>query len=141
MVQSITLLAMDVGNKRVGLAVASSFARLPRPLPTLVRNDHFWRELKKLTTDEGIEQIIVGLPKSLDGSKTAQTVSTLDFVRELKSYTDLPIALHNEALTSWKAETELDIVGRPYAKGAVDALAAVYILEDYLSQHYAEATK
>ncbi len=141
MANVITVLAMDVGNKRVGLASGNSIARLPHALPTLVRDNSFWERLSAIIIEENPGQIVVGLPKSLDGRETKQTLQTRDFVKELRQYSKLPVAYQDEALTSWQAENELEIKRKSYGKGDVDALSAVYILEDYFSVNFKEVSK
>jgi putative Holliday junction resolvase len=128
-----SILGLDVGDKRVGVAVTSLMARLPRPLATLERDDNFVENLKKIINDESIEAIVVGLPRGLSGQHTAQTTRVENFTIELRQLVDLPIHFQDEAVTSKKAETELQNRGKPYQKGDIDALAATYILEDYLA--------
>lgn len=135
-----TILALDVGDRRVGLAVANSLARLPRALPTLQRDSSFWQRLKDVIINENIQQVVIGLPRSLEGQDTKQTQLTRDFVEQLKQHSATPLVFQDEALTSWQAEKELKDSKKPYTKGRVDALAATYILEDYLSEQY-EGTK
>lgn len=127
-----SILALDVGEKRVGVAVASLAARLPRPLTTLERDGSFWQALQKLLDDEGTETLVVGLPRGLEGQSTAQTSATETFVSELKRHFDLLVHFQDEAVTSKQAEAELQARGKPYKLGDIDALAATYILEDYL---------
>ncbi|HSX45632.1 MAG TPA: Holliday junction resolvase RuvX [Candidatus Saccharimonadia bacterium] len=127
-----SILALDVGEARVGLALASISARLVQPFTTLQREDVF-DELEKIIKNEDVGEIVVGLPRGLDGQETAQTASARAFAKELEKRTDLPIHLQDEAVTSKKAEEELRARGKPYAKGDIDALAATYILEDYLA--------
>jgi len=126
------LIALDVGDKRVGVAITNTLARLPRPYVTLVRDDTFWDKLQKLMADETITQLVVGLPRSLDGNETAQTRTTREFIAGLEKHFSITVVTQDEALTSRKAEHELHARGRPFAKGDIDALAATYILEDYL---------
>lgn len=128
-----SILALDVGDKRVGVAVASLVARLPRPLTTLQRSDGFFEELRRFIRSEEAGEIVVGLPRGLDGQPTRQTEATERFVAQLKRETGLPVYLQDEALTSKQAETELAGRKQTGAKGDIDALAAVYILEDYLA--------
>jgi putative Holliday junction resolvase len=130
-----SVLALDVGAKRVGLAIASLAARLPRPLTTLERGDAFFKKLRDIITEENVSTLIVGLPRGLDGQHTDQTRATEEFVTELRGQVDLPIHLQDEALTSHQAETELQGPQPVKDKGKIDALAATYILEDYLSEH------
>lgn len=127
-----SILGLDVGDKRIGVAVASLEARLPRALRTVERAK-FFDELPVIVDQEGITQLIVGLPRNLSGQATTQTQSTEAFVEELRGHTALPITLQDEALTSKQAEAELQARGKTYEKGDIDALAAVYILEDFLA--------
>ena len=76
---------------------------------------------------------MVGLPRGLDGQNTAQTALTLAFVEQLKTFVGLPVKLQDEALTSVLAEKELTSCRGSYKKADVDALAATYILDDYLA--------
>lgn len=127
------ILALDVGDKRVGVAVASTIARLPRPLTTLRRGGAFFDDLEKIIEEEKAGVIVVGLPRGLDGQETSQTKTTENFIRQLRERLALPVHEQDEALTSKKAEAELESRGSGHAKGNVDALAATYILEDFLN--------
>jgi putative pre-16S rRNA nuclease len=128
-----SILALDVGEKRVGVAIASSIARLPRPLVTLGRGDDFVKKLQTVIEGENVTVLVVGLPRGLSGQHTAQTAAVESFTHELRRLIDLPIHFQDEAVTSKKAEAELQARGKPYQPGDIDALAATYILEDYLS--------
>lgn len=128
----MNILAIDYGGKRVGLAIASFEARLPRPFKTLKNSSGLLQQLAELAKREDVSQIVVGLPRSLEGNETAQTTRCRKFAGSL-SVLSLPVALQDEAGTSSQARLELEAKGKPYIKGAVDALAATYILEDYLS--------
>jgi putative holliday junction resolvase len=132
--RSNNFLALDVGAVRIGLAIASDQARLPRPLMALDAGEMLWTELDKVIAQEEIGIIIVGLPRNLSGDATDQTRIVEAFVSQLKKHYDLPIYLQDEALTSRQAEEELRQTGRPYTKGDIDALAATYILTDFLHE-------
>lgn len=128
-----SILALDVGEQRVGVSVASLTARLPRPLVTLKRDDTFFTELKDIIETENVEALVVGFPRGLGGQHTAQTRATESFTDELRKHCELPVHLQDEAVTSKQAEAELQRRGKPYARGDIDALAATYILEDWLA--------
>lgn len=127
-----SILALDVGESRVGVAVASLAARLPRPLTTLANSPTIWQDIQDLVQAESSELIVVGLPRNLSGEDTAQTAYVRTFAQGLSGH---KVVFQDEALTSKKAESELKARGKPFAKGDIDALAATYILEDYLHQH------
>lgn len=130
-----SILALDVGEKRVGVAVASRIARLPHPLTTLDPSDGFFDALKAIVQQENIDTVVVGFPRGLSGQHTQQTASIEAFTVELKTHVTLPVYFQDEALTSQKAKDELAARGGTYSKGDVDALAATYILEDFLNEH------
>jgi putative Holliday junction resolvase len=125
------ILALDVGGKRIGVAIASSAVRIARPLTTLDAETDVDTQLEQLIVAESVKALVVGLPRGLDGQETAQTASVRQFVNSLQRLS-LPIHFQDEALTSQKAKAELEGRGKPYAKGDIDALAATYILDDYL---------
>jgi putative Holliday junction resolvase len=128
-----SVLGLDVGNRRIGVAAASLAAGLPRPLATLANDDNFFQALHGLIESENAETLVVGLPRGLDGQHTEQTQIVETFTDELRKNYDLPIHFQDEAVTSKQAEAELESRGKPYVRGDIDALAATYILEDWLS--------
>lgn len=130
---------MDVGSKRIGIAAASMIARLPRPVTTLENDPNFLTALKDIINNEGAGQLIIGLPRGLEGQETDQTRAVRDFASMVEEATKLPIHFQDEAVTSEKAIDELNKRGRDYSKGDVDSLAATYILEDWLTGHVGEA--
>jgi putative Holliday junction resolvase len=126
-----TIIALDVGEKRIGVAMGNSISRLPAPLMTLDNDKKALQSLLELVGKHNANAIVVGLPRGLNGQETAQTRVIHEFIILLKENTNLPIYSQDEALTSKKAEKELKDRGVRYNKGDVDALAATYILEDY----------
>lgn len=130
-----SILGLDVGARRVGLAIASLETKFASPLRTLEQGDQFWSQLQSIIEQEDVAEIVIGLPRGMSGQQTSQTDETEAFVSELKDRIELPVYLQDEALTSSKAKQELEARGKPYAKGDVDALAATYILDDYLKEN------
>lgn len=124
-----------MGNQRIGVAVASLASRLPRPLVTLTRDDSFFPALQDIIESESVETLVVGFPRGLDGQHTEQTRDTEAFKAELSRRSNLPVHMQDEAVTSKRAEAELEARGKPYQRGDIDALAATYILEDFLAGH------
>jgi putative Holliday junction resolvase len=110
-------------------------ARLPSTLTTLQRSASTADDVKKLMSAEGASILVVGLPRGLNGQHTAQTEAVQTFGRELEQVVGVPLQWQDEAVTSRKAEAELESRGKPYQKGDIDALSAVYILEDFLRDH------
>ncbi len=134
------LLALDVGAKRIGVAVAGHSVRFARPLKTLVHTDNIFTEIAGLVQDNHVTLVVVGYPRGLEGQITEQTKVIEAFVKELKAHVGVRIDWQDETLTSVKAETELAArhKGGMYNRSDVDALAATYILEDYITEHPGE---
>jgi putative holliday junction resolvase len=130
-----SILALDVGDRRIGLAVATLAARLPRPLTTLIYDDNFFSALAEVITAENVGTIVLGFPRDLNGQPTAQTAATERFAEALRQHIKLPLQFQDESVTSKQAEAELEARGKPYQKADIDALAATYILEDFLAEH------
>jgi putative Holliday junction resolvase len=130
---SSKILALDVGGARIGAALADSELKFANPLTTLTNDEHIWEVLAALIEENQVEMVVVGLPRSLQGHDTAQTQICRSFAKEVSERLKMAVALQDEAMTSVKAEDELRSRGKPYEKADIDALAATYILEDYLS--------
>lgn len=132
---SQVLLGLDVGQKRIGVAIGNTEVALASPLTTLDHTDTIYSTIQQLAEREGAAALVVGLPRGLDGQDTAQTAAVTDFVSQLLTTFDIPINWQDEAVTSVQAEAELQARGKPYVKSDIDALAATYILQDYLDAH------
>jgi len=124
-----------VGEKRVGVELSDVLTRLPYPLTTVERSDGTPQDLQKLIVEHQSRALVVGLPRGLEGQRTAQTTAVEEFAQSLTPPIEVPLFWQDEALTSRKAEEELNARGKPYKKGDIDALSATYILEDFLQDH------
>jgi putative Holliday junction resolvase len=132
-------LALDVGAARVGVSLASAVARLPHPYKTLPNDSDLWQKLQDICKTENVAMVVVGLPRGLDGQETEQTAYCREFAETAKEKLQTAVALQDEALTSHKASQELDATRKAHRREDIDALAATYILEDYLLEHGAIA--
>lgn len=126
------ILALDVGHKRIGVAIASTAARIASPLTTLDAEVDVIDQLRTLIDQKAVTELVIGLPRGLNGQETTQTASVRTFAATLAQF-GLPVHFQDEAVTSQKAKAELNARGKQYVKGDIDALAASYILEDFLS--------
>ena len=127
-----SVLALDVGDKRIGVSVAAVGSQFPRPLMTLAHDETIFQQIQRLIDENSVKEVIVGLPRDMKGNETDQTRSVRAFASKLTAELGVTVHLQDEAATSLKAEAELRARGKPYEKYAIDALAATYILEDYL---------
>ena len=137
------ILAVDVGARRVGLAISDASRTLARPLETITVTseadavDRVARRIEQLDgEDEGIATIVVGLPSRLDGTPTPQTARVTAFIARLKTQTKLPIDTEDERLTSREAESRLALRERDWRKrkAQLDAASAAIFLQDYLDR-------
>lgn len=127
-----TVIAIDYGNKRIGLAIASLAARLARPYKTLPNDQDFLPSLKEIIDSENATTLVVGYPRDINGNTTEQTRLVDDFLLTLTGL-GIEIITQDEALTSKQAEAELEAKKTSYTKEDVDSLAATIILDDYLN--------
>jgi putative Holliday junction resolvase len=129
------ILALDIGEKRIGVAIARAGLTIAQTYTTLSNDDTTVPTLKQIFSTEGIETLVVGLPRNLSGDDTAQTRSVREFAAQLQRDLGCDIEFQDEALTSHTAEELLKQSGKPYAKPDIDAMAAALILQDYLEEH------
>lgn len=129
-----SIIALDIGEQRTGVALANSIARIASPLITLRTPTSLVDEVAEIIKQHDASELVVGLPRNLHGKDTAQTQYVRQITAKIEAATGLTAQYIDEALTSVKAEKELKERKKPYAKEDIDMLAATYILEDYLQQ-------
>jgi len=138
------VLGIDVGARRIGLAISDPSRTLARPLTTLAvanPSDAIDRVVDLVgrlrAEDDGLDTIVVGLPSRLDGTPTDATPAVVAFIGALKTRTMMPVATEGERLTSHEADQRLAATERDWRKRkrALDAAAAAIILQDYLDRN------
>jgi putative Holliday junction resolvase len=156
------IVALDLGEARVGVAVSDSSQVLASPYTTLecARDEaRLWDSLQRILAEQEAERLVVGLPVSLDGQLHEQGRRVLAFVERLKQHIQIPVALWDERLSTVEAERLL--AERQQEEGGgrsrrgrwqrgrgrqgknrrgLDALAAAIILQEYLN-HLHQATE
>lgn len=130
-----TLVALDVGEKRIGVALADTGVRIAVPYDTIEVDGKEIENIIELVMSESASIVVVGYPRNQSGLPTLQTAYVEKFVESL-SELDAEIVFQDESLTSVMAEDQLKAHGRPYTKGDIDAQAAAIILQDYIEEHY-----
>ena len=138
----VRILGLDVGRRRIGLAISDPTGTLARPLSVLAVGDadgvdRVAREIERLAAEEdGLSALVVGVPARLDGSPTGETAFVTQFIAALKSRTTLSVVGADERLTSREAESRLAVRERDWRKrkAQLDAEAAAIILQDYLDR-------
>jgi putative Holliday junction resolvase len=135
------VLGIDLGERRIGLAISDASRTLARPLATVRVEgadeavDRIVATIERLSLeDDGLDAVVVGLPLRLDGSPTSSTPRVKAFIEALRARTSLTVATEDERLTSHEAESRLALRERDWRrrKEKLDAAAAAIILQDYL---------
>ena len=129
-------LAVDFGERRVGVAISDAAGRVALPLVTILResDSQVISELAAIVDEESVDALVVGEPRRLDGSRGEAARRAASFAAKLSRRTGLPHVLVDESLTSREAERRLRETGRNPRRHTerIDALAAQIILEDAL---------
>lgn len=133
------ILCLDLGKRRVGLAVSDELGITAQGLPTLEiagLND-LVKKLSPVVSGYGASEIVLGLPSRLDGTDTDLTPFVRQAKEVLESAFGLPVSLYDERLTSRMAQQALHGMGRGLKgrKKSLDMISASIILTDYLSRH------
>lgn len=138
------VLGLDVGARRIGIAVSDPLGITAQGLETLHRQNkrHDFDHLKKVIRNYEVKEIVVGLPLRMSGAEGTQSEKMRAFAESLRNKFRLPVHLWDERLTSAEAnrflrETDLSIEKRGQA---VDRMAAVLILQGWMEQRSAAAS-
>lgn len=131
-----SILALDIGTVRTGVARANEEIGIPSPLTTIYSADTLVQSVAELVAQESAAVVVVGLPRNLNGESTGQTEYVEQQVEALRTALTIPVVCVDEAVTSRKAEAELKARKKPYVREDIDMLSATYILEDYLRMQH-----
>lgn len=127
-------LAVDYGDKQVGLAICDADETIASPLAVIHNEARLVKKIADVVRRENVEAVVVGLPLNMDGSEGPQAKLVLKFAAELKERLGIPIHLQDERLSSFSAAEKLtraDLTRRKRKK-RIDAVAAAAILETFL---------
>ena len=135
--------ALDIGDRRIGVALSDALGFTAQPLLTYNRSPRkgdLRRDVKsllRLLRKNDCRQIIVGNPLYLSGELSPSAAKARTFVEVLRAETDLPVSLWDERLSTVEAHELLDIAGHAVRgrKALIDQVAAVLILESYMQAH------
>jgi len=138
------VLGIDYGARRIGLALSDATATLASPWRLLERPASeaetmaiIEREVAQLVAaDDGLQAVVVGWPRRLDGSATHLTPIVEAFARTLEARISVPVILQDERLSSHEAESRLAMRERDWRrrKAKLDTAAAAVVLQDYLDR-------
>lgn len=129
------VLGLDVGDRRIGLALSDPQGILASTLGALERRglEEDLQAILALVREHQVERIVVGLPRRLDGTLGEQARKVEDFAQRLRDVSPVPLELWDERLSTVAAQERLREAGaKRVTRGRVDAAAAAYILQGYL---------
>lgn len=135
------IIAFDIGNRRVGVAVSDPFNSYAMPLETFFRGTCAKEDaasLARIAAEKDAGLIVCGLPLFADGTESEQTKRTRRFIDLLRGETEIPVVEADERYSTEQARGDLAMLGvshkRDRQKKRIDSLAATYILENYLRE-------
>lgn len=135
------IVGLDLGERRIGVAVSDASGTLARPLKAIQRGtsdpeavDRIHAIVAELAAEDGVDSVVVGLPTRLDGSSSPQTLRAAAMVALLSARLTVPVVTQDERLSSREAEERLSVREKDWRKrkAKLDAAAAAVILQDYL---------
>lgn len=129
-------LALDLGDRRIGVAISDALGMTAQPLTVLTRSvlTADVESIRRLIDANGVVRLVIGLPLSMRGERGPQAQKVLSFVDVLRQAVPVPIELIDERLTTVEGERALRSAGASaqQRKGAIDRVAAQLILQQYL---------
>lgn len=138
MPEPLRIMALDLGERRVGVALSDETQTLATPYTVLQRKSFngLLQDLDHIIQKEAVSALVVGFPQSLDGTIGPQARHVADEAERIKSHVGLPVALWDERLTTVRAAQMLSErrPRRPHGRPtqALDAMVAAMILQEYL---------
>jgi putative Holliday junction resolvase len=129
------IMGLDVGDRRIGVAVSDELGLTAQPVLTLVRKNRRqdFGSLARLLRKYGCELVVVGNPLYMSGDMSPQAVKAQAFAEALRVETNVTIQLWDERLSSTEAHRHLDAAGRTgNRRDVIDQVAAVLILQSFL---------
>ncbi len=130
----MAMLGIDYGQRRIGIAVAHGGVAVPLTVIDSAGDDIDTERIVSMANEYGVDRIVVGLPRSLDGSEGEQAGRAIAFAEALAKRTDIPVDTCDERLTTVSADRMLREAGtkRSKKRASRDAVAAAIILQTYI---------
>ena len=132
------IMALDVGSRTIGIACSDALLMTAQGIETIRRTslENDFNRLRELISEYEVHELVVGMPKNMNGTKGARAEKTEEFVEKMKAVIDLPVTFWDERLSTVMAERQLIAadVSRKKRNGVIDKMAAVVILQGYLDR-------
>jgi len=131
-------IGLDIGEKRIGVAVSDPLGMMAHPLKTITWKgvSELAKTLKNLIQEQNADCVVVGLPLTMKGEASKKTEEVQNIVNDLKMLLNIPVEETDERLTTKMAERDLHLMNKKPSKNRdkIDQIAAVYILQTYLDK-------
>ena len=132
------IMSLDVGSRTIGIACSDALLMTAQGIETIRRTslEKDFNRLQELITEYEVHELVVGMPKNMNGTKGERAEKTEEFVEKMKEVIDLPVTYWDERLSTVMAERQLIAadVSRKTRKSVIDKMAAVVILQGYLDR-------
>lgn len=132
------IMSLDVGSRTIGIACSDALLMTAQGIETIRRTslEKDFNRLQELIAEYEVHELVVGMPKNMNGTKGERAEKTEEFVEKMKEVIDLPVSYWDERLSTVMAERQLIAadVSRKKRKSVIDKMAAVVILQGYLDR-------
>ena len=132
------IMSLDVGSRTIGIACSDALLMTAQGIETIrwTSLEKDFNRLQELITEYEVHELVVGMPKNMNGTKGERAEKTEEFVEKMKEVIDLPVTYWDERLSTVMAERQLIAadVSRKKRKSVIDKMAAVVILQGYLDR-------
>ena len=132
------IMSLDVGSRTIGIACSDALLMTAQGIETIRRTslEKDFNRLQELIAEYEVHELVVGMPKNMNGTKGERAEKTEEFVAKMNEVIDLPVSHSDERLSTVMAERQLIAadVSRKKRKSVIDKMAAVVILQGYLDR-------
>lgn len=132
------IMSLDVGSRTIGIACSDALLMTAQGIETIRRTslEKDFNRLQELIAEYEVHELVVGMPKNMNGTKGERAEKTEEFVEKMREVIDLPVSYWDERLSTVMAERQLIAadVSRKKRKSVIDKMAAVVILQGYLDR-------
>lgn len=132
------IMSLDVGSRTIGIACSDALLMTAQGIETIRRTslEKDFNRLQELIAEYEVHELVVGMPKNMNGTKGERAEKTEEFVEKMKEVIDLSVSYWDERLSTVMAERQLIAadVSRKKRKSVIDKMAAVVILQGYLDR-------
>lgn len=133
------ILGIDFGTRRIGLALSDPTGTLASPLPFLenIGIPEVISRLQELTQSHGVETVIIGLPRNMDGTEGPAAAKVREFIKQIQPHLAATILVQDERLTTVQASRELSQIGlrQKDLRKKIDSSSACLILQQFLDRN------